>query len=132
MRPEVGQFLCSPMDETPLPPCDPRPEQLDIARAMDIIDRCTLLAPRSVRTSWAGLRSFAPDRLPVVGFAPDHPAFLWYAGQGGVGVQTSPALARAGASIATTGELPRDLAAAGLTVAGLSPRRLGQADDQAD
>lgn len=126
VRPETGQFLCSPMDETPMPPCDPRPEQLDIARAMEVIDRCTLLAPRSVRTSWAGLRSFAPDRLPVVGFAPDQPAFLWYAGQGGFGVQTSPGLARAGAAIVTTGDLPADLLDAGLTVARLSPQRLDQ------
>jgi D-arginine dehydrogenase len=91
---------------------------------MEVIDRCTLLAPRSVRTSWAGLRSFAPDRLPVVGFAPDQPAFLWYAGQGGFGVQTSPGLARAGAAIVTTGDLPADLIDAGLTIAGLSPQRL--------
>jgi D-arginine dehydrogenase len=74
------------------------------------------------------LRSFAPDRLPVVGFAPDHPGFLWYAGQGGAGVQTSPALARAGAAVATTGELPADLSAAGLTVEGLSPGRLSGLD----
>ena len=77
----------------------------------------------SVTTAWAGLRSFAPDRQPVVGFAPDQPAFLWFAGQGGVGVQTSPALARAGAAIATVGALPGDLVDVGLTVADLAPTR---------
>lgn len=123
VKPETGQFLCSPVDETAVPPGDPRPEQLDIAMAMDLIDEATLLAPRRVTTSWAGLRSFAPDRQPVVGFSPGHTAFLWFAGQGGVGVQTAPALARAGAAIAITGTLPDDLAGVGLTVADLAPDR---------
>ncbi len=63
-KPEAGQFLCSPMDETPEPPGEPRPEELDIARAMAALDEATTLAPRRVLTAWAGLRSFAPDRLP--------------------------------------------------------------------
>ncbi len=123
VKPETGQFLCSPVDETPMPPGDPRPEQLDIAQALDLIDEATLLAPRHVTTSWAGLRSFAPDRLPVVGFAPDAPGFLWFAGQGGIGVQTSPALARLGAAVATGGSLPEDLTAAGLVATDFAPAR---------
>jgi D-arginine dehydrogenase len=122
-KPETGQFLCSPMDETPEPPGDPRPEELDIARTMEALAEVTTLAPRRVLTSWAGLRSFAPDRLPVVGPAPDHPGFFWFAGQGGVGVQTSPALARAGAAVLAGRDLPADLLAAGLSVAALSAGR---------
>jgi D-arginine dehydrogenase len=124
-KPETGQFLCSPMDETPEPPGDPRPEELDIARTMDAIDEATTLAPRRVLTSWAGQRSFAPDRLPVVGAAPDHPGFFWFAGQGGVGVQTSPALSRAGAAVLAGHELPADLVAAGLRASDLAPGRPG-------
>ena len=123
VKPETGQFLCSPVDETPMAPGDPRPEQLDIAQSLELIDEATLLAPRHVTTSWAGLRSFAPDRLPVVGFAPDAPGFLWFAGQGGIGVQTSPALARLGAAVASAASLPEDLTAAGLTATDFAPTR---------
>ncbi len=46
----------------------------------------------AVERKWAGLRSFAPDRLPVFGADPAEPAFIWCAGQGGFGIQTSPAI----------------------------------------
>ena len=48
---------------------------------------------------WAGLRSFAPDRKPVYGFAPGHPGFFWCAGQGGFGIQTAPAAAKLAAAL---------------------------------
>jgi D-arginine dehydrogenase len=122
-KPETGQFLCSPMDETPELPGDPRPEELDIARTIEALDEATTLAPRRVLTAWAGQRSFAPDRLPVVGPAPDHPGFVWFAGQGGVGVQTSPALARAGAAVLAGRDLPADLLDTGLRASELAPGR---------
>ena len=125
LRPEAGQLLCSPMDQTPMAPGDARPDQLDIARALELVDDVTVLAPRRVVSSWAGLRSYAPDRLPVVGPAPDQPAFFWYAGQGGFGVQTSPGLSRLGAAVLDGRDLPADLAARGLTPETLSPKRFG-------
>ncbi len=125
VKPETGQLLCSPMDETPEPPGDARPETLDIARTMDVLDEVTTLAPRRVLTSWAGQRSFAPDRLPVVGTAPDHPGFFWFAGQGGVGVQTSPALSRTGAALLSGRELPSDLQEAGVRADDLAADRPG-------
>jgi D-arginine dehydrogenase len=123
VKPETGQFLCSPMDETPATPGDLRPEPLDIARTIETIDEVTTLAPRRVLTSWAGLRSFAPDRLPVVGFAPDHPGLFWYAGQGGVGVQTSPALSLLGAAVLAGRELPPELLQAGVEASAFAPGR---------
>jgi len=70
-------------------------------------------------SSWAGLRTFAPDRSLVIGFDPAEPAFFWQAGQGGYGFQTSPAASQLGADL-IAGRLP-ELDAG--TVAALSPQR---------
>ncbi len=117
-------MLASPADQTPSPPCDARPDELEIARAIEEINDCTSLAIRHVATSWAGLRSFVPDEMPVVGSWDDHPGFVFYAGQGGFGIQMAPALAELGAAILTHGEPPPRLAAAGITAESVSPQRL--------
>jgi len=70
-----------------------------VALALDRVNEATTLDLRRIRTSWAGLRTFASDRNPVVGPEPAHEAFFWYAGQGGYGIQTAPALARVGAAL---------------------------------
>lgn len=124
-KPEAGpSLLCSPVDETPSAPCDARPEELDVARALDALDRCTTLGARHVRTAWAGLRTFAPDRHPVIGFDPDAAGFFWLVGQGGTGIQTAPAQAAATAALALGDPLPAALTAAGVTAEALSPARL--------
>jgi len=92
-RPQAGKLLCSPADETPVEPHDVRPEELDIAIAVDRIERAIPLAVRRIEHSWAGLRTFAPDKIPVVGFDPRTEGFFWLAGQGGYGIQTAPAMA---------------------------------------
>src|SRR6202012_2533954 len=69
-RPDAGALLLSPGDETPSEPCDAQPEELDIAIAIDRVQSATTLQVQRVRRSWAGLRSFVPDRRPVVGYAP--------------------------------------------------------------
>ena len=88
----ADQFLASPADEEPVAACDVKPREIDIASGIEAINRATVLDVRSVRSTWAGLRTFAPDRLPVVGFDPDAAGFFWCAGQGGTGIQTSPAI----------------------------------------
>ncbi|MDY7105282.1 MAG: FAD-binding oxidoreductase [Actinomycetota bacterium] len=100
VKPEGPQLLCSPADETPSEPCDAKPEELDVARAIDAIGAATTLAIRSVRRSWAGLRTFAPDREPVLGPDPDDETFVWCAGQGGTGIQTAPAAGALTAALA--------------------------------
>jgi D-arginine dehydrogenase len=124
LKPDGGQLLGSPADQTPSPPCDARPDPLAIARAIEEINDCTSLAIRHVSTSWAGLRSFVPDEVPVVGNWEDHPGFFFYAGQGGFGIQLAPALAELGASILTHGESPPRLAALGVSADSVSPERL--------
>jgi D-arginine dehydrogenase len=121
-KPEsAGQLLCSPADETPSPPCDVRPEEIDVARAIDHINEATTLAIRHVRSQWAGLRTFTPDRAPVLGFDDGVDGFMWHVGQGGTGIQTAPAAGRAVASLVLDGRLPDDLG--GLTTRDLAPRR---------
>lgn len=118
-KPDGTQLLCSPADETPTAPCDARPEEIDIARAIDRINEMTTLGIRSVRSSWAGLRSFVPDGGMVVGFDPDLDGFFWLAGQGGTGIQTSPAAGALAADL-ITGIAPRY----GIDPAAFSPARL--------
>ena len=98
-KPEPGQLLLSPAEETPAPPGDPRPDELDVARALEDVNAATTLELRHVRTAWTGLRTFAPDRSPVVGARADEPGFFWYAGQGGTGIQMAPELARLGTAV---------------------------------
>lgn len=125
IKPEGAQLLCSPADETPIEPSDARPDELEIARAFDDIAEATTLTGRHLRSSWAGLRSFVPDRTPVVGFDRKVEGFFWCAGQGGYGIQTCAALARVGASLVRRQPLPADVIARGLDEADLSPSRLG-------
>ncbi|RJQ79414.1 FAD-binding oxidoreductase [Pseudonocardiaceae bacterium YIM PH 21723] len=98
-KPEGDRVLISPADETPDEPGDAKPEELDIALAMDRVNEATTLGLRSVSASWAGLRSFVPDRHPVVGAWPEHPGFHFFAAQGGNGIQMAPALAVLGAQV---------------------------------
>jgi D-arginine dehydrogenase len=120
-----GQLLASSMDQTPSDPCDAAPEELDIAIAADRVEQATTLPIRRISHSWAGLRSFAPDELPVIGPAGDAPGFIWCAGQGGAGFQTAPALSRIAAAAALGLPFPEDAAAEGLDFATFSPARLG-------
>ena len=94
-----SQLLGSPADETPDAPCDARADELDVARGIDAVNGATTLAVRAVRSVWAGLRTFAADRHPVAGFDDTAEGFVWCAGQGGTGIQTSPAMGEAVASV---------------------------------
>lgn len=122
-KPDAGLLLISAADETPSPPCDAQPEELDVAIAVDRFETLTGQPVRRVRHRWAGLRVFSPDRSPVVGFEPSVPGFFWCAGQGGYGIQTSPALGRAAAALALGRPLPQDLADMGVAAQHLSPQR---------
>ncbi|WP_235539279.1 FAD-binding oxidoreductase [Pelomonas sp. Root662] len=122
-KPDAGLLLISAADETPSPPCDAQPEELDIAIAVDRFETLTGQSVRRVRHSWAGLRVFSPDRSPVVGFDVAAPGFFWCAGQGGYGIQTSPALGRAAAALTLARALPQDLADMGISAQDLSPQR---------
>ena len=126
IKPEVGQFLGSPADETPSPPCDAQPEEIDIATAVDRIQTATTLQISRIKNKWAGLRSFVPDKNLVVGYDRAVEGFFWLAGQGGYGIQTGAAAGRVAASLALGKGLPGDIAALGVAEAALSPGRFTQ------
>jgi D-arginine dehydrogenase len=78
---------------------------------------------RQVRASWAGLRTFAPDRLFVAGFDPRAAGFFWLAGQGGYGVQSAPAMAKMAAFLVTGAEPEGDFGIVREHVEDVSPAR---------
>ncbi len=123
IKPEVGQILGSPADETPSPPCDAQPEELDIAVAVDRIQTSTTLQIARIKNKWAGLRSFVSDKNLVVGYDPAVEGFFWLAGQGGYGIQTGAAAGRLAASLALGKGLPTDIATLGVSEKALSPHR---------
>lgn len=123
-KPDAGKILVSPADETESAPCDAQPDDFDVAVAIDRFETATCHAVQRLGQRWAGLRTFTPDREPVAGYAPDAPGFFWLVGQGGYGIQTAPALARAAAAILTGRALSAELRAAGLEAAHFSPARL--------
>lgn len=101
-KPDVeGTLLCSRADEQPVEPCDPRPDELDVAYAIDRINAHTTFAIRSIRRAWAGLRVFTADRQPLIEPHEDDPTFIWCAGLGGTGVQTSFGVGTRIATLAT-------------------------------
>ena len=113
-KPDAGKLLLSPADETPSPPCDAQPEELDVAIAIDRLEKMTSLAGLRPSHTWAGLRTFAPDKTLIAGFEPGVDGFFWLAGQGGYGIQTSPSMGRIAAGIIGGEDFPPDLGALGL------------------
>lgn len=120
-KPESGRLWLSPHDETPSPPCDAAPEELDVALAIDRFEQVVDWRVAAVERKWAGLRSFAPDRRPVYGFDPVREGLFWFAGQGGYGIQTAPAAARLAAQL-LLGQ-PRDAMTQALDEGLYSPAR---------
>ena len=124
-KPDAGRLLASPADATPSPPCDAQPEEIDVAVAVDRIETATTLSVRRIARKWAGLRSFVADGSTVVGESSNAPGFFWLAAQGGYGIQTSAAMARAAAAAVRGTGLEPALADRGITFATLGPGRLG-------
>jgi D-arginine dehydrogenase len=121
IKPEGQSLIASPMDEDPLEPCDAQPDDLRVAEIADRLERWTTFTVPTIDHKWAGLRSFAPDRHPVVGEDPAVSGFFWLAGQGGAGISTSPAMGRIAAALLVHGDT--DL----IDKAALSPRRFATA-----
>jgi len=122
-KPDAGQLLGSLCEETPLAPCDAMPEDFDVALAVDRIEQAVTFTIPRVTRSWAGLRTFGPDRNPVSGFEPTALRFYWHAGLGGYGIQTAAGISAYAAAHILKIDPPAALAAASLHTA-LSPARL--------
>ncbi len=125
-KPETGRVWLSPRDEEPSPPCDAAPEEIAVAKAIDQLEQVMEWQVHAVERKWAGLRSFAPDRLPVYGFDPEIEGLFWFAGQGGFGIQTSPAAAAIASQLingCSPGEIESDERTCGINIAIYSPAR---------
>lgn len=119
-KPDSSLLFLTPADENPIEPCDVQPEEMDVAIAIDRVEQATTLRISRIRKRWAGLRSFAPDRTPVIGFDPRLSGFFWLAGQGGYGIQTAPTAGALAAALIRQ-DLPFELC--NLPVNELSPGR---------
>ena len=91
-KPDGGRLWVSPADEDPVDPHDAWPDDMVLAEGIDRFQSMVDMEVTRVERSWAGLRTFAPDRTPVAGAEPEAEGFVWLVGQGGYGIQTSPAL----------------------------------------
>ena len=119
-KPDAGALLVSPADEDPVEPHDAWADDMVLAEGLARYESYVTEPVTRLLTSWAGLRTFAPDRGLVLGPDPDVPGFIWAAGQGGYGFQTAPAASRLVADLVAgrPPELDRDI------VARLVPDRL--------
>jgi D-arginine dehydrogenase len=124
MLPDAGLLLASPMDVTPSPPCDVQPDDYEMALAAWRVEEATTLSVQRIAARWAGLRTFVADKVPTAGFAPDAPGFFWLAGQGGYGLQTSPAMALAAEALLFGLPWPELLSEHGVEPHQIRPERL--------
>jgi D-arginine dehydrogenase len=124
LKPEAGLWLLSPADETPAPASDVQPDELDIAIAIDRLERATTVAVRRVVRKWAGLRSFVTDRSPCVGFDSQQPGFFWLAALGGYGIQTAPALSILASALVLNRGVDEHFSSFDLDPGALAPSRL--------
>jgi D-arginine dehydrogenase len=118
-KPEAGRLLISPADATPDMPHDVQPEELNIAEAIHRFESATCVQVHRLASRWAGLRTFAMDGDPVVGFDPAAQGFFWFAGQGGYGIQIAPAFAKFAAALVRKSKLPQDILDHGIDTASL-------------
>ena len=118
-KPDAGKLLISPADEDPVEPHDAWADDLVLAEGIERYSQHVTEPVTRVETTWAGLRSFAPDRTLVLGPDTANPQFIWCAGQGGYGFQTAPAASQlvAELTLGHPSELDRD------TITALSPKR---------
>lgn len=124
VRPFAGSVLVTPCDETPCCPCDAAPTEMDVARAVKACTTALDYPVRRIVARWAGLRTFAPDRAPVLGEARDAPGFYWAAGLGGAGIQTAPAVGELMAGLILSGRTPSRLTKFGVRAECYAPGRL--------
>lgn len=124
LKPEGPHLLGSGASEIPSEPMDARVDEADVALGIEKVTTVSNLRIRSVKNTWAGLRTFTPDRIPVAGFDPDHSSFFWLVGQGGYGIMTSPALGSLAASLVQSMDTPDALSTFEVSAEDLNPSRL--------
>lgn len=98
-KPDAGALIVSPAEQHPMDPHDAFPDDMVLAEGLARYEEMVTEPVTRLIASWAGLRTFAPDRVPVIGRDPAQPAFFWLAGQGGYGFQSAPAASQLAADL---------------------------------
>jgi D-arginine dehydrogenase len=122
-KPQSGKMIVSSADATPVDPHDAYADDMAIAEGIERLMNATTIEVTRLDSSWGGLRTFAPDGSPVIGYDPHTEDFFWLVGQGGYGIQSAPALSRAAATMVLKQKLPKDVIDAGLILSDISPHR---------
>jgi glycine/D-amino acid oxidase-like deaminating enzyme len=120
-KPDAGALIVSPAEEHLTTPHDAFADDMVLAEGLARYEEMVTEPVTRLLANWAGLRTFAPDRVPVIGFDTKTPGFFWLAGQGGYGFQSAPAASQLAADLLT--EQPSTLDPA--CVAALAPARFG-------
>lgn len=124
-KPQSGKLLISPADADPVDPHDAFADDMALAEGIARFEEAIDLPVTRVERTWGGLRSFAPDGNPVVGYDGADDGFFWLIGQGGYGIQSSPALSRLAAALVRGEAPPADIMDEGLVLGQISPKRFG-------
>lgn len=124
-KPQSGKLLISPAEATPVDPHDAYADDMTLAEGIERFSQAVDYEVTRVERTWGGLRSFAPDGCPVVGYDRKDDGFFWLIGQGGYGIQSSPALSRLAAALVRGESAPADIMDEGLALAEISPMRFG-------
>ena len=124
-KPQSGKMIVSSADATPVDPHDAYADDMAIAEGIERLMNATTIEVTRLDSSWGGLRTFAPDGSPVIGYDPHTEGFFWLVGQGGYGIQSAPALSRSAAAMVLGKEIPGDVLGAGLILSDISPQRFG-------
>ena len=127
-KPTGGQLLVSPCDATPVDPHDAYADDFKLAEGIAAFERLVDCSVNRIERSWGGLRTFAPDGEPVVGYDPDVEGVFWLAGQGGYGIQSSAALSEVAAALLLRQDIPPAIAAHGISAQTISPARFRKND----
>lgn len=122
-KPDAGQFLGSPSNVDPTDPHDVVAEELDIASGIYHIEENTTLSISRPNHTWAGLRTFSPDKDLVIGRDPLNKDFFWLAGQGGYGIQSAPGVSELVCCLLLNKELTTELIKEGVKPERISPAR---------
>ena len=122
-KPQSGKLLVSPADATPVDPHDAYADDMTLAEGIDRFQNAVDYEVTRVERTWGGLRSFVSDGKPVVGYDNAEDGFFWLIGQGGYGIQSSPALSRLAAALVRHEAPPSDIMDEGLVLGEISPHR---------
>ena len=123
-KPQSGKMIVSSADVTPVEPHDAYADDMAVAEGIERLMNATTFEVTHLDHSWGGLRTFAPDKNPVVGFDPHTEGFFWLVGQGGYGIESAPALSRTAAALAQHQPVPEDILSFGLNISDIQPQRL--------